>query len=779
MLKAYKIVLEGIVQGVGFRPFVKRLAQRFGVVGFIRNTAKGVEIHAEATSAQLKKFWQALFTDLPVLARINSFNKTSCLAWGFNEFRIQESRYGKHIHTLISPDISICNACLKELFDPLNRRFLYPFINCTDCGPRFSIILSLPYDRPRTTMHKFTMCKCCNKEYLDIHDRRFHAQPNACGICGPDVQLLSSEKEKILETGTSAIKLTIQLLKKGKIVAIKGIGGFHIACDAFNYQAISRLRQLKNRPAKPFALMVADIKAVKSFCNVSDLEEKLLNSPERPIVLLRKKKGNLQSQIISPDNNYLGVMLAYSGLHYLLFSKELSVGKPLSCLVMTSGNIQDEPLEIENISAYKNLRKMCDYFLMHNRDIENRLDDSIIQVIDRKAIVLRRGRGYAPFPFFLTKQTVTPILACGAELKNTVCLVKNKFAFVSQYLGDLKTQKTYLFFEETINKLSKLFFINPKVIIHDLHPDYLSTSYAISKKKQNSSLKLMAVQHHQAHLASVIAEHRIKEAVIGICFDGIGLGTDGHIWGGEFFIGKINKFTRKAHLEYVAMPGQDKATKEPYRMAISYLEKSFGDEIFNLKIPFIKKHQKVLKSIVGICRNQGILTSSAGRLFDAVSALLGLCDIITYEAQAAIRLQMFAERFTRSTNKKFYPMQLYKKGSAWIISSIPLFKAIVQDILQNKPTEEIAYCFHLGLAKACLEVCAILRKETNIKTICLSGGVFQNKLFLEILTNHLRQKKFLVYYNELLPSNDGAISLGQAAIALATRDKNYVSCYTC
>ncbi len=523
------------------------------------------------------------------------------------------------------------------------------------------------------------------------------------------------------------------------------------------------MRRLKNRPSKPFALMVPDIEEAKKLCRISKMEKAILESPERPIVLLEKKTESAFNSLLAPDNNYLGIMLCYTPLHYLLFSRELSAGKPLRALVMTSANIADEPIEIENAQALKNLRKICDYFLVHNREIHNRCDDSIVQVMDNRPVVLRRGRGYAPFPF-LTDRKFKPTLACGAELKNTFCLAKDKTAFLSQFIGDLKTRLSFGFYKEAILRLSALFNIKPKIICHDLHPDYLSTKYCLELSTKNKSLKTVAIQHHKAHLASVIAEHRIKGKVIGVCFDGIGYGEDGKIWGGEFFAGDPIKFQRLAHLEYVPMPGGDKATIEPYRMAISYLYNTYAGNIYDLHLDFLSRHEEKLESIVNIAALNPILTSSAGRLFDAVSALLEICDIITYEAQAAIRLQCCAEK---SQTAKSYCFLIDNAKEVMVIKSGKLISGIVADLEDRVSKEDIARKFHNSVASMAQEVCKTLRKKTGINTACFSGGVFQNKLLLEQIVKLLRKDKFQVYYNELLPTNDGAISLGQAAIANA------------
>jgi len=763
MEKAARIKLEGVVQGVGFRPFVHRLAQEMGIVGFVLNTSAGVEIHAEASSNKLRLFYLRLKNELPPLARLIKSRFIPTRAQGLKNFAIRESQKSFSQSGLVSPDISVCPDCRKELLDKTNRRYLYPFINCTNCGPRFSIIRNIPYDRELTTMKKFKMCPDCNREFFDLNDRRYHAQPNACAKCGPEVTLINNLRPKTSgsKKGIAAIRETIQLLKDGNIVAIKGLGGFHIACDAYNLQTVQKLRRLKNRPAKPFALMAADIKTAKKLCHISHYEQTILESPERPIVLLKKKSDSKINSLLAPDNNYLGIMLGYAPLHYLIFSRELSAGNPLRTLVMTSANISDEPIEIKNSDALKNLKSICSCYLVNDRDIYNRCDDSIVQAMDDRPIVLRRSRGYSPFPF-LTDLKFKPILSCGAELKNTFCLAKSKSAFLSQYIGDLKTSQSFDFYQEAVQRLSELFQIKPRIIAHDLHPDYLSTKFSQELAAKNKFLKSVAVQHHQAHLASVIVEHRIKEKIIGVCFDGIGYGEDNKIWGGEFFIGELANLHRAAHLEYVSLPGGDKATTEPYRMAISYLYNTYSVNLYDLNLDFLKQHQEKLESIVNIIGINPILSSSAGRLFDAVSALLGICDIISYEAQAAIRLQCNAEK---SSTLKSYRFLVEDSGGMLIIKSRELITGIVKDLEKKVTKEDISRKFHNSVAVMAREVSHKLREQTGFNTVCLSGGVFQNKLLLETTAELLRKDKFKVYYNELLPANDGAVSLGQAAIA--------------
>jgi hydrogenase maturation protein HypF len=659
----------------------------------------------------------------------------------------------------VSPDIGTCDTCRKELSDPSNRRFGYPFINCTDCGPRFSIIEKLPYDRGSTTMKDFPMCPECAQEYSSLAGRRYHAQPNACAHCGPALTLVT--KGRTAARGDAAMLEAVRLLAKGRILAVKGIGGFHIACDALNARAVARLRKKKHRPAKPFAVMAADETTVRRFCEASERELALLFSPERPIVLLRKKPLACLDAL-SPDNNYLGVMAPYSPLHYLLFGppperKGGTASVRSSLLVMTSANAADEPVETDNAAAISRLAGICDHFLVHDRTIANRCDDSIAQVMDGGEVVLRRGRGYSPFPFF-QKDRLAPTLACGAELKSTFCLCRDNRAILSQYIGDLKTYPTFSFYKEAQEGLAKLSGVRPKLIACDLHPDYLSTRFALGLKERDPSLRLVRVQHHRAHVASVMAEHGLAGECIGVCFDGAGYGDDGTVWGGEFFRGGSGGFERVARLEPVPMPGGDRATQEPWRMAVSYLHAAFGPGMRGLDLALLSRHRSAVGNVIRVCETGTPLTSSCGRLFDAVSAILGLCDIITYEAQAAVRLQKAAELSPASG--------AYRFGiENDTVRTLPVIRQLVADMTAGADPARCALKFHTGLCDAAARVCARIRSSTGIATVCLSGGVFQNRLLLETLCRLLRKDGFTVFYNQLVPANDGGVALGQAWIA--------------
>ena len=763
------IKVTGIIQGVGFRPFIYRLARKFSLNGFVINTSSGVTIEVERDPDKIKLFYKSLIKEAPILAFIESTEIEYQKLKGYKEFQIKKSKSEEGHYVLISPDICICEDCLKELFNKKNRRYLYPFINCTNCGPRFTIIIDTPYDRDKTTMKKFELCPDCYREYTTIKDRRYHAQPNSCEICGPNVSLYTGRnlkyhvstkgKQGIILSEADSIKETIKLLKRGEIVAIKGLGGFHLACDTLNPKSVKELRKRKSRPFKPFALMAKDIETVKEFCYVNSAEKKLLLSPQRPIVLLRKKNNPLLSEEIAPNTNYLGVMLPYTPIHYLIFSDSLRL------LIMTSGNMADEPLVIDNDEAINQLGKITKYFLNYNREINSRCDDSIATVFENETIITRRARGYAPLPIVFKKK-FPQILACGAELKNTFCLTKDKYAFLSQYIGDLKNKQTLQFFEDEIDHFKRMFLIEPEIIVSDLHPDYLSSRFARDYAKRYRIKKLLSVQHHFAHIASCMGENNIQEKVIGVSFDGIGLGSDGNIWGGEFFIADYKSFQRVGHIRYVPMPGGDKASEECSRMAIAYLYDTFGDELFNLNIDFLKQvDRKFIYSIIAMIKQRinTPLTSGCGRLFDAVSSLLRICDKNTYEAQAPIELEMVADVNT----KKFYNIDIVNENGYLILETRSLIREIFKSLKSNVEKEIISAMFHNGLAEAVAKTCKEIRRETSLNKVVLSGGVWQNRFLLKETLRRLKFAKFDCYYHRSIPTNDGGISLGQALIANA------------
>ncbi|MDO9575791.1 MAG: carbamoyltransferase HypF, partial [bacterium] len=752
-VQARQILIKGIVQGVGFRPFVYRLAIRHNLTGFVQNSGDGVLIEVEGDENNLNEFVQKLKSESPPLSTIRGIVCKNQPLVGYSKFLIKGSTFCDNRNVLISPDIAICDECLVELFDPFDRRFRYPFINCTNCGPRFTIIHDTPYDRPKTTMQEFLMCDSCQKEYENPLNRRFHAQPNACPECGPEVRLVHSPEFIVHSKGREAIEETVKLLKESKIVAIKGLGGFHLACDALNEEAVRNLRKRKPRDNKPFALMAKDLKVVKRYCRVSSMEEKVLCSSRRPVVLLRKE---IDIPEIAPGNKCLGFMLPYTPLHHLLFN----LSDALSVLVMTSGNISDEPISYNDNDALSHLGNIADYFLTHNRKIHTRCDDSVVRVFESKEITIRRSRGYVPEPIASPFNFDCHILACGAELKNTFCLTKDNYAFLSHYIGDMENLEVLLAFEEGIQHFEHLFSINPTVITYDLHPDYLSTKYAREILTHNPELVAVGVQHHHAHIASCMADNGITGKVIGVAFDGLGYGTDGNLWGGEFLVADYTQFTRVAHLQYIPMPGGTQAIREPWRMTASYLWYIYGEDFLNLGIEFTdsidKKKWEVLKNLIEYNINSP-LTSSVGRLFDAVSALLGVCRLSTYEAQPAIELEGIASE----DYKPPYDYEIEENT----IKPARIFSGIIKDIKSNIPIDIIASRFHSTIADIVVNMCNRIRRDLCLDRVALSGGVFQNMILLGQVVNQLHNNGFKVYIPHRIPVNDGGISFGQAAIA--------------
>lgn len=762
-LTRYLIDISGIVQGVGFRPFVYKLAYSCCINGWVNNFSGGVHIDAEGTNENLKVFIRRLKEEAPPLSYIDSFRKKIAEPVAYLNFEIRKSSSENAKAAFISPDISVCEDCLKEMSNPDNRRYRYPFINCTNCGPRFTITAGIPYDRINTTMHSFPMCEDCAEEYHDPSDRRFHAQPIACRKCGPSLSLLDSEGNQI--SGGSEIEKTIELLKEGMIVAIKGLGGYHLACDAENDEAVAELRKRKNRDGKPFALMAKDIDVVLKYCFVNEKESEILQKENKPIVLLdRKPRIDLAVNALSPDNDKLGIMLPYTPLHYLLF------GDNLELLVMTSGNRSGEPIYYKDNDAIQGLSGIADYFLSNSREIYIRTDDSVTGVFRDKECIIRRSRGYVPYPIDISSvlenqdcvnDCIPSVLSCGGELKNTFCITKGTKAFISHHIGDLENIETLTSFESGIAHFESIFSVTPEVAASDKHPDYLSTKYADSLL----DMAKIQIQHHHAHIAACMAENGVSGPVIGVAFDGTGYGDDGRIWGGEFFTGDYSGFERRAHFEYVPLPGNDAAIKEPWRMAVSYLVKTFGEDLNRLKLPFISEigadrvdivTQQILKGI------NSPDTSSVGRLFDAVSALVGLCNTIEYEGQAAIRLEKSAE----TAGDFSYKYAIERIGLVYRINVRQMISAIVEDVLNGKNVSNISGAFHRTVAQIMLNVCQMLRDESGLNQVVLSGGVFQNRCLLGLALDLLENDGFHVYIHSKVPTNDGGISLGQAAIAL-------------
>ncbi len=748
------IIIKGIVQGVGFRPFIHKLVKNYNLPGWVLNSNQGVEIEVEGKIEEINSFVSNIKEKLPPLAKIEKIEVRQLSLVGYKEFSIKKSIVKEEdSFVLVSPDISICEDCLQELFDSHNRRFRYPFINCTNCGPRFTIIKDIPYDRKKTTMNNFIMCSLCQSEYDNIEDRRYHAQPNACADCGPQVSLYYNKRR--IE-GINPIKEAVKLLKEGKIGAIKGLGGFHLACDATNDKAVARLRRLKNREAKPFALMSFNLEKIMQYCKAGEKEKEWLMNRARPIVLLKKRVDSLISPSVAPHNNYLGVMLPYTPLHYLLLKNNFAA------LIMTSGNIADQPIIADNLEALEKLDGIVDFFLFYNRDIFNRCDDSVIKAINGEKVFFRRSRGYVPYPIMLDFK-LREVLALGGELKNTISFSRENYIFPSQYLGDLKSAETLEFFKESIKVFANMFKMKPKIIACDLHPDYLSTQYA-EEMKVNKRLEIVKVQHHHAHIVSCMAENNVKEKVIGVAYDGTGYGDDGNIWGGEFLLCDHKKYSRVGYLKYYPLPGGDKVITEPWRMAYSYLYSIYGSKAKILDIDFIRRMDYGKLSIIEKMIDKNInspFTSSCGRLFDAVSSLIGIKDEISYEGQAAMEL----ESFCASGIKGKYNFCVYMEEEKFIIDPQEIFIDIIKDLKKGLDKKIIAAKFHNTVTEFTVDLCGKIRENTGINKIALSGGVFQNKYLTEKVIFSLEDKGFEVYIQRKVPPNDGGISLGQAVVA--------------
>jgi hydrogenase maturation protein HypF len=756
------IHITGVVQGVGFRPFVYALARRHGLSGWVRNTSAGVDIEVDGAPEALAAFTRLLRAEAPPLARIDEVVVRPCPANGFTAFEIVASQPVAGAFQPVSPDVSVCADCRRELFDPQDRRFRYPFINCTHCGPRFTIIQDIPYDRPQTTMAPFAMCDACRREYDDPLDRRFHAQPVACPACGPHVWL-ENGPSKEQPRGEAAIQATRRLLQAGKIVAVKGLGGFHLACDATNAEAVAELRRRKLRVEKPFAVMMWDATSVASRCRLSEDERALLESPARPIVILQRTGITAVAEAVAPRQQTLGVMLPYTPLHFLLLEPEEGFA---AALVMTSGNISEEPIAYGNREARERLAKVADAFLFHNRDIHVRCDDSVVRVVGAALQPIRRSRGYAPFPVRLPGK-VPPILAVGAELKNTFCLTRDDYAFLSHHIGDMENYETLRSFEEGVAHFERLFRSRPEILAYDLHPDYLATRYA-QERAEREGVAAAGIQHHHAHIAACLAEqqHAGDRPVIGVAFDGTGYGDDGAIWGGEFLVADYAGYYRAAHLAYVRLPGGNAAVREPWRMALAYLHQAgvaWEADLPPLQADFAPGAPEVVRRQLQTGLNAP-LTSSMGRLFDAIAALAGVRQHVGYEAQAAIELEAMVD----AAEEAAYPFALDEpqpdRGAAHI-SAAPLIRAVVADLRQGVPMAKIAARFHNGVAQMVAVTCARLRDRYQLHEVALSGGVWQNVTLLARTRTLLEEQGFTVYTHTLVPTNDGGLALGQAAIA--------------
>ncbi|HEY3690038.1 MAG TPA: carbamoyltransferase HypF [Pseudonocardiaceae bacterium] len=737
-----EVRVEGVVQGVGFRPYVHGLARRLGLSGRVGNDTAGVFMEIEGTQQLVSEFLATLPAQAPPLAVIEEVRTSPLVPTGEPGFHIVSSNAAGRPDTLVSADSATCADCLRELADPTDRRFNYPFINCTNCGPRFTIVRDVPYDRPFTTMAPFAMCRACASEYHDPGDRRFHAQPVCCPACGPRLRLLDANS---VDLPGEPLAAAAALLTGGAVLAVKGLGGFHVATLASHTAATALLRARKHREDKPFAVMVADLAAAHELCVIDPVGERVLTGRRRPVVLLPRRPDTPLAPAVAPGNRNLGLMLPYTPLHHLLLR---DTGGPI---VLTSGNVSDEPISYQDDDARRRLSGIADAFLTHDRAIHMRTDDSVMRVFRGAELPVRRARGYAPEPLTLAQPAPRPILGCGAELKSTFCLARGRHAFMSHHIGDLENYETLRSFTEGITHFRRLFDVQPELVAHDLHPEYLSTKYA----HDLPDVELIGVQHHHAHIASCLADNGAAGPVLGVAFDGLGYGSDGTLWGGEFLLADLAGFQRLAHLVPVPMPGGAAAIRQPWRMAAAYLGSDAPEEL-------AQRHAKHWDAVLAMAHRQvnAPLTSSAGRLFDAVAAVLGIRDTINYEGQAAVELEQRADLAERGS----YPAAV-TKGPALQLHGADLVRAVVADLHAGVAPEVISTRFHHGVADAIIRVCVMLRESTGVGVAALSGGVFQNVLLLERTVAGLEQSGFRVLTHSRVPPNDGGISLGQVAVA--------------
>lgn len=757
MNKRIFIKVSGIVQGVGFRPFVYNLATSLKLKGWVNNNSEGVYIDLQGSEADLERFIYNLKNNAPPLSYIDNIEIEEKQLLDYTDFSIKESEKVEQSITLISPDVAMCDDCKADILDPNNRRYGYPFTNCTNCGPRFSIIKSIPYDRDKTTMKKFPMCRICNEEYTNPTNRRFHAQPNACKDCGPHIWLADHNGNVIKEDSPhcneyAVIKQTQSFLRAGNIFAIKGLTGFHLCCDASNFKAVSELRERKRRPHKPFAVMMKDINTVKKYCNVNQKELELLTGIRKPIVLLERNSGYTLPEAVAPNQNTLGVMLPYTPLHELLFQNGLEV------LIMTSANVNGLPLEFENESAIRNLNSIADYFLLHNRDIFIPVDDSVVKVINDKERLIRRARGYAPEPIIQSAED--GILCLGPNMKNTFSLSKSDYIFMSQHNGDLENLETYEHYKRNINHFKTIFSFEPKLLVHDMHPEYTSTHFA-----EEFDIPKLEVQHHHAHIASCMAENKLNETVIGISFDGTGYGTDGAIWGGEFLICNFKDFKRIGHLSYANLCGGEKSIKEPYRMAISYIYKALGyDFSHNVVENFFGESAAEFLKLIHKKINC-VSTSSMGRFLDAAASIILGINHITYEGQASIELETAITKTCSEHYNYKIDQSIDNDDVIYEINFDKTIAELLKDKLSGTDKSIMAAKVHNTVINSSVNLCTRISTITGIKKIVLSGGVFQNSYLLSNLSNALKELGFEVYTHSKIPSNDGGVSLGQLLIA--------------
>jgi hydrogenase maturation protein HypF len=740
-----EVRVEGVVQGVGFRPYVHSLAHRLGLSGRVGNDTAGVFMEIEGAEQAVSEFLATLPAQAPPLAVIEQVRTNSLVPTGEPGFHIVSSQAVGRRDTLISADTATCDDCLRELADPADRRFDYPFINCTNCGPRFTIVRDVPYDRPFTTMAPFTMCHDCAREYHDPADRRFHAQPVCCPACGPRLRLIDASGAELPGEPLAA---AAQLLTAGAVLAVKGLGGFHVAALAADAAATAELRARKHREDKPFAVMVADLDAARELCEIDPVGERVLVGRRRPVVLLPRRPDAAVAPAVAPGNRTLGLMLPYTPLHHLLLRDTAGP------IVLTSGNISDEPIAYQDDDARRRLTGIADAYLTHDRAIHMRTDDSVVRVFRGAELPVRRSRGYAPEPLTLAQPVPRPILGCGAELKNTFCLARGRHAFISHHIGDLENYETLRSFTEGVEHFRRLFDVTPEIVAYDLHPEYLSTKYALDL----ADVELVGVQHHHAHIASCLADNGESGSVLGVAFDGTGYGSDGTLWGGEFLLADLTGFQRMAHLVPVPLPGGVAAIRQPWRMAAAYLGSEAPRDL-------IERNAQHWDSVLAMAsrRVNAPLTSSAGRLFDAVAAILGIRDSINYEGQAAVELEQRADL----TELGSYSARV-SEGPTLALHGVDLVRAAVADRQAGIAPAVIAARFHRGLADAIARVCLMLREITGVDVAALSGGVFQNVLLLERTVANLEHAGFRVLTHSRVPPNDAGISLGQIAVAAAT-----------
>ncbi len=756
-----RIRVSGICQGVGFRPFVFGLARRWELRGWVRNDPAGVTIDVEGPGDDLDRFTRALTSEAPPLADLDGVRSETLTPNHHEGFRIEESAGEPGVRTLVSPDVATCPDCLRELRDPDDRRHGYPFLNCTRCGPRFTIVRDVPYDRPRTTMAGFEMCPACRAEYDDPTDRRFHAQPTACPACGPRLELMDVEGPEERLEGPDALDGAVDRLERGLVVAVKGLGGFHLACDARSAEAVARLRDRKGRASKPFALIVPDLAAARSLCRIDGPEEEALTSIRRPIVLLQRRADQRVAAGVAPGLDVLGLMIPYTPLHHLLLE---AFGRPL---VLTSGNRSGEPIAYRDDEAVRRLSAVADAFLTHDRPIHVPCDDSVVRVMAGEARPVRRSRGWAPGPVRMGRAAPVPILAVGGHLKNTFCLLREDRAFLSQHVGDLESWAAYRTLRDGIDHFAGLFDVEPEVVAHDLHPEYLSTKLA-DERAREEGMEAIGVQHHHAHVAACLAEHGEDGPAIGVAFDGTGYGSDGAIWGGEFLVADLAGFERRGHLAYRPLPGGDAAVREPWRMALSHLEGADPETATDFAE---RLRERVDPERIGPVRQMirsgaaSPPTSSVGRLFDAAAAVAGVRLEADYEAQAAMELEALAVPDEEGS----YPVVL-REGEGeepWRWDPGPLFRALAEDTAGGVAPDRAAARFHNAVRDAVVAGCRRIRSETGPGTVVLTGGVFQNVRLAEAAAHALEADGFRVLLHRAVPPNDGGLALGQAAVAAA------------